>query len=91
MSRTTLYRVSLVLSLAVVLSLAPRPSWAGTGHHGRSHAPAQAQPATHLLGQAWNHLVSILGRVGSIIDPNGNSVSVSSSGSPVATVPHNVN
>jgi hypothetical protein len=90
MSRTTLYRFSLVLILAAVLSLAPRPTWAGTGHHGRSPAPVPAQAATNLLGQAWNHLVSIFGRVGSIIDPNGNSVSVSSSGSvPVGS--HQVN
>jgi hypothetical protein len=90
MSRTTLYRVSLVLILAAVLSLAPRPSWAGTGHHGRLPAPAQAQPATRLLGQAWDHLVSIFGRVGSIIDPNGNAASVSSSGSPTTVVAHHV-
>jgi hypothetical protein len=85
MSRTTLYRISLVLTLAAVLSLAPRSTWAGTRHpsHPRS---TQAQSAASLLGQAWSHLVSIFGRAGSIIDPNGSSVAGVHSGTPDATV-----
>ncbi|HEV7516684.1 MAG TPA: hypothetical protein VGR07_10325 [Thermoanaerobaculia bacterium] len=86
MSRTTLYRVSLVLILVAVLSLASRPSWAGTGHPARPHsAPTQTQPAASLLGQAWNHLVSIWGRVGSVIDPNGNSIAANN-GTPATTI-----
>ena len=86
MSRTTLYRVSLVLILAVVLSLAPRPSWAGAGHHARHQpAPVEAQPAAGLLGQAWHQLVSIWARVGSVIDPNGNSIAATNV-PPVTTI-----
>jgi hypothetical protein len=85
MSRTTLYRISLVLTLAAVLSLAPRPTWAGTRYLQRPQ-PAQAQLAASLLGQAWNHLVSIFARVGSIIDPNGSSVAAVRNGAPDATL-----
>ncbi len=87
MSRTTLCRFSLVLILASALSLAPRPSWAATGHAGRSHSTAA--PAGSLLSQAWNHLVSVWSRVGSAIDPNG--VSISAAHTPVAPVSHNGN
>ncbi len=75
MSRMTLSRVGLVLILATVLSLAPRPSWAGTGHASRPQ-PTPASSTVSLLGQAWHHLVSIFGRAGSAIDPNGNALSV---------------
>jgi hypothetical protein len=88
MSRTTLYRISLVLTLAAVLSLAPRPTWAGTRHPSRPQA-TQAQSAASLLGQAWNHLVSIFGRAGSIIDPNGSSVAAVHNSTPDATIRSN--
>jgi hypothetical protein len=79
MTRTTLYRLSLVLALATVVSLAPQVSWAGTAHHASQppSATAQARPAASLVTQAWNHLVSVWARVGSAIDPNG----ISSTGS----------
>ena len=85
MSRTTLYRISLVLTLAVVLSLAPRPTWAGTRHPARPQS-TPAQPAASLLAQAWSHLVGIFARVGSIIDPNGSSVAAVRNGTPDATI-----
>jgi hypothetical protein len=72
MSRTTLYRTSLVLTLAAVLSLVPQSSWAGAAHHSSSQPPAApARPPVSLVTQAWNHLVSVWARVGCIIDPNG--------------------
>lgn len=71
MSRTTLYRVGLVLTLAAVLSLSPELSWARGGGASRPHtSAAKVQPAGP-LAQAWNHLVSIWAKVGSAIDPNG--------------------
>ena len=73
MSRMILSRVSLVLILATVLSMAPLPCWAGTGHPSR---PQPAPSSVSLLGQALRHLVSIFGHVGSAIDPNGNALSV---------------
>ena len=70
MSRTTLFRVSLVLTLAAVLSLSPELSWA-RGGASRPHAtPTQVQSAG-VLAQAWNRIVSIWAKAGSAIDPNG--------------------
>jgi hypothetical protein len=89
MSRTTLSRVSLVLGLAAVLSLAPRPTWAGTPHPSRPHStPAPAQSSVSLLGQAWHIFWS---RVGSAIDPNGVSISVVHNGTSVTPVDRNGN
>ncbi len=88
MSRMTLSRAGLVLTLAAVLSLAPRPSWAGTGHASHPQ-PSPASSSVSLLGQAWHHLVSIFGRVGSAIDPNGNALSVNRT--PTAPIPSNGN
>lgn len=82
MSRMTLSRVGLVLILATVLSLASRPSWAGTGHASRPQ-PTPASSSVSLLGQAWHHLVSVFGRVGSAIDPNG--ISFASHNAPPTT------
>ena len=82
----SLYRLSRVLTLAAVLSLAPLPLWAGAAHHASPppSAAAPARPAASLVAQAWNHLVSVWAKVGCIIDPNGiaiptgNSTTVSS-------------
>jgi hypothetical protein len=71
MSRTTLFRVSLVLTLAAVLSLSPELSWARGGPASRPHATRTQVQSAGLLAQAWNHLVSIWGKAGSAIDPNG--------------------
>jgi hypothetical protein len=91
MARTTLFRVSVLLTLLAVLSLVPQTSWAGTARHARNHpAAAQAQPASSLVSQAWHRLVNIWGGVGSAIDPNGSSVS-SSTAPPSTTVPRDGN
>jgi hypothetical protein len=73
MSRMTLSRVGLALSFAAVLSLAPSPSQAATGHAPRPQ-PAHAPSSASFLTQAVHHLVSVFSRVGSVIDPNGVSV-----------------
>ena len=71
MSRTTLFRIGLVLTLAAVLSLSPEAGWALGGHASRPHAtPTRTQPAGP-LAQAWNQIVGIWAKVGSVIDPNG--------------------
>jgi hypothetical protein len=81
----TLSRVGLVLSLAAVLSLAPRPTWAGTGHAPRPQPP-HAQSAGGLLGQAVHHLVSLFGRAGSAIDPNGYAAAANHNSPPTTTI-----
>jgi hypothetical protein len=86
MSRTTLNRVGLALALVTVLS---QSAWAAAPHHVRAHAPAQPAPAG-LVAQAWNHLVSIFGKVGSAIDPNGASYAASTN-TPATTVQRNGN
>jgi hypothetical protein len=91
MSRTTLYRLSLVLTLATVVSLAPQLGWAGAAHHSSPPpSAAQARPAASLVTQAWNHLVSVWARIGSVIDPNGIS-STGSSTTISSTTPRNGN
>ena len=88
MSRTILYRISLVLVLATVLSLVPQSSWAGAARHPHpATATSPARPAANLVAQAWNHLVSIWARVGSAIDPNGLWSPTGNSGSSNTTDP----
>ncbi|HZF09446.1 MAG TPA: hypothetical protein VFE33_11715 [Thermoanaerobaculia bacterium] len=91
MSRTILIRISLVLVLGAVLSLAPQSSWAGTARHPHSPtATPPAHPAADLVAQAWNHLVSVWARVGSIIDPNGLWSPIGTSNGSSATDPRTV-
>jgi hypothetical protein len=82
MFRTTLYRISLALVLAAVL--VPQSSWAGTIRGTRPHAVSMS-----LYSQAWGHLVSLWGRVGSVIDPNGITFAPTSS-KPTDTIPHDL-
>lgn len=88
MSRTTLYRVGLALTLAAVLSLSAEPTWARGGGASRPHtAPAKVQPAGPLT-QALNHLLSIWAKAGSVIDPNGYMpASTNNAGTSISTQP----
>jgi hypothetical protein len=91
MARTTLFRISCALTLLAVLSLAPQISWAGTARHSRNHpAAAQAPSTSSLVSQAWHRLVHVWGGVGTVIDPNGSSLSTSTA-PPSTTVPRDGN
>ena len=91
MSRTTLFRVSLVLTLSAVLSLSPELSWARGGGASRPHTPTvQAQPASP-LAQAWNHLLGIWAKVGSVIDPNGYVAAVANTPLTTGSTQHTTN